>query len=196
MIAIRGYSSSVSQALLPFLPAWEEVKIVERGAVDTLATRHLFAQGIIMPKKMAEMTAKEKALSWEVNAGMVIEQCNLIFAVNPEARVLVMGSESAYAWSYDDCYAMAKAGLHRYVETKKLKPQQQLVCVAPTIIGDSRMTLARKDKENLARRASEHPKSRFVTLEEVCGMIHHLLYVDEGYTTGTVIRMNGGMHIR
>lgn len=196
MIAIRGYSSSVAQALLPFLPAWEEVKIVERGTIDTMAQRHLFAQGIIMPKKMTEMTAKEKALSWDVNAGMVIEQCNLIFAVNPEARVLVMGSESAYSWSYDDCYAMAKAGLHRYVETKKLKPQQQLVCVAPTIIGDSRMTFARADKENLARRAADHPKRRFVTLEEVCGMIHHLLYVDEGYTTGTVIRMNGGMHIK
>jgi hypothetical protein len=54
------------------------------------------------------------------------------------------------------------------------------------------MTLRRDDTENLERRREEHPKKRFLTSLEVAKMVHHLLYVDEGYTTGTVIRMNGG----
>jgi NAD(P)-dependent dehydrogenase (short-subunit alcohol dehydrogenase family) len=196
VIAIRGYSSSVAQDFIKHLPEWETITPVERGTINTNAERHLFAQGLMFPKKIGEMNHKEKADSWHVNAGMVIEQCNLILAVNPDARICILGSESGYAWSYDDCYAMAKAAVHRYVETKALKPNQQLVCVAPTIIGDSRMTLAREDKDNLARRAEANPKRRFVMLSEVSAMIHHLLYIDRGYTTGIVIRMNGGMHIK
>jgi NAD(P)-dependent dehydrogenase (short-subunit alcohol dehydrogenase family) len=53
------------------------------------------------------------------------------------------------------------------------------------------MTLDRKDVENLERRREGHPKKRFLTAAEVAKLIHFLLYIDEGYTTGTVIRMNG-----
>jgi NAD(P)-dependent dehydrogenase (short-subunit alcohol dehydrogenase family) len=194
MIAIRGYSSSLAQALLPLLPEDECAVPVERGATNTAAHRHLFAQGVIHAKPMAQMTDGEKLDSWNANAGMTIAQCNLILATNEEARICVIGSESANSWSFDDCYAASKAALHRYVETKKLKPRQQLICVAPTIIEDSRMTRARVDLENLGRRRDSHPKKRFLSMLEVVRMVHFVLYVDRGYTTGTVIRMNGGMH--
>ena len=196
MIAIRGYSSSMAQRLLPLLPDWETAIPVERGSNNTEAERHLFCNGLIMPKRMIEMTPGEMLESWQANAGMTISQCNMILAVNPSARIVVIGSESGFAWSYDDCYAASKAALHRYVETKPLKPQQQLVCIAPSIIGDSRMTRNRTDTDNLRRREMQHPKQRHLSMAEVCRMIHFLLYVDLGFVTGTTIRMNGGGHLK
>ena len=56
------------------------------------------------------------------------------------------------------------------------------------------MTERRQDVENLQHRQEKHPKRRFLEAAEVARMIHFLLYVDEGYTTGVVIRMNGGEH--
>lgn len=196
MIAIRGYSSSLAQALIPLLPEDERVHVVERGASNTTAQRHLFAQGVIYPKSLGQMTDFEKLDSWNANAGMTIAQCNMILATNEEARICVIGSESAFSWSFDDCYASSKAALHRYVETKKLKPRQQLICIAPTIIEDSRMTRARDDLENLSRRRDDHPKKRFLSMGEVVRTVHFFLYVDRGYTTGVVIRINGGMHTK
>jgi NAD(P)-dependent dehydrogenase (short-subunit alcohol dehydrogenase family) len=76
----------------------------------------------------------------------------------------------------------------------KIKPQQQIVCVSPGIIEDAGMTVRREDRVNLARRRDMHPKRRFLRAIEVARMIHFLLYVDEGYTSGVVIRMNGGAH--
>ncbi len=55
------------------------------------------------------------------------------------------------------------------------------------------MSTRRKDVDNLERRRTEHPKERFVSSAEVAAMVHHVLYVDAGYTTGTVIRMHGGL---
>lgn len=197
MIAIRGFNSSLAQAFLPLLPKGEQVVPVERGTVDTEALRHVFAQGIIRPKKVVEQSAKEIEQSLWVNAMMTIEQCEMIFAANAYARVLVIGSESGFAGSFDGTYAAAKAAVHRYVETKKLRsPGQQLICIAPSIMGDSGMTLARADKDSLVKRVANHPKARFLTLAEVASLMHHVLYIDTGYLSGVVIRMNGGQHIR
>jgi NAD(P)-dependent dehydrogenase (short-subunit alcohol dehydrogenase family) len=192
MLAIRGFSSSLAQAFIEFVPPWETVEPVERGAGNCTASRHLFCQGMITPRPVGQQTKLEWADSMAANCLDVIRQCDLILATNPKARIVVMGSESGYSGSFDGTYAAAKAGLHKYVETKALRPDQQLVAVAPTIIEDSGMTKRRDDKVNLDNRRAQHPKRRFLAMSEVCRMIHFLLYVDDGYTTGTVIRMHGG----
>jgi NAD(P)-dependent dehydrogenase (short-subunit alcohol dehydrogenase family) len=193
MIAIRGWSSSLAQAFLAYLPDWEEARPVERGGCDTAAARHLFAQGLIFPQPLSRLSSAQRHESFEANFSMTVRQCDHIIATNDKARICVVGSESAYKGSFDQAYMGAKAGVHRYVETKKLRtPYQQLVCVSPTIIENSRMTMNRTDLKSLAKRAAEHPKGRFLQMSEVCSMIHFLLYVDEGYTSGTIIRMHGG----
>lgn len=194
MIAIRGFSSRLAQHMLGFLPPWELAIPVERGACNTTAERHLFCQGVMTPEPIGRQSRAEIADSFEANFSMVARQCDLILATNDHARICVIGSESGYSWSFDGAYAAAKAAVHRYVETKRLRtPEQQLVCVAPGIIGDTGMTLRRQDKDNLARREAAHPKRRFLTCSEVCRMIEFLLYTDDGYTTGTVIRIHGGV---
>lgn len=190
MLAVTGYRSRLIEELKPLLPKGEEV--VRIHGTPPLCERYVLAAGVLRPKRLRDQTSEQMSESLEVNLVRPMELCEEVLERNDTARIVVMGSESGFAWSYDDVYAAGKAALHRYVEAKKLKPNQQLVCIAPSIIEDTTMTESRTDVENLARRRETHPKRRFLKAAEVARLIHYLLYVDEGYLTGTVIRMNGG----
>lgn len=197
MIAIRGAGSQIVSALFMLLPTEprEQVVVVPRDTDMPLnAERYLFCQGLIRPRRGRDQTAEQIGESFRVNCWFICEQCDRIFAANPRARVCVIGSESGISGSFDDVYAAAKRSLHEYVEKKRLLPDQQLVCVAPSIM-NSGMTLQREDKENLERRRTSHPKRRFIEPEEVAAVVRFVLYGDRGYLSNVVIRMNGGGHL-
>lgn len=198
MIAIRGYKSRIAEELIKLLPKSESVAHINRHALPTLdASRYFFCAGLIRAKTMRQQEDHEIAESFWVNSVQVIQTCDRLIEQNDKARIVVMGSESGFSGSFDGAYATAKAALHRYVETKKLRtPDQQLVCVAPSIIWDTAMTARRHDGSVLEQKQNEHPKKRFLSSKEVALLVYHLLYVDQGYLSGTVIRMNGGGHIR
>lgn len=194
MIAIRGANSIIAQQLIAMLPDGERAEAISRGAsMPVSVQRYFFCVGLLRSKSMADQSEDEIGESMAANYNQVVFECDRIFSANAVARICVMGSESGYIGSFDGAYALAKKRLHKYVETKRLQyPGQQLVCVAPSIISDAEMTLRRFDTEDLERRRMAHPKRRYLQATEVAKMVHHLLYVDRGYTTGTVIRMNGG----
>lgn len=195
MICIRGASSPLAVAVSELLPEGEQITVVGRGETVTRGERHLFCQGILTPRPIENQSQQEISKSFWVNAGEIIRQCDLIIENNRDARICLIGSESGFAWSYDGAYAAAKAALHKYVETKRIRwHNQQLICIAPSIIGDGGMTLRRGDGDKLVEREQRHPKKRFLTCAEVAKLIYHVLYVDEGYLSGVVIRMNGGQH--
>ena len=193
MLAVTGYRSRIVEELRSLLPEGEEIVRTGRGNEFIYADRYLLCAGVLRPKRIAEQTQAEIDESLAVNLIEPIQLCERILGMNENARICVMGSESGFAWSFDGVYAAAKAALHKYVETKKLGPHQQLVCVAPSIVADTGMTERRQDVENLERRKEMHPKKRFLTAKEVARLIHFLLYVDEGYLSGQVIRINGGV---
>lgn len=195
MIAIRGASSIIAQQLIAMLPDGERAEAIPRGgSMPVSAERYFFCQGLLRSKSMADQTEDEIAESMTANYSETVFECDKILGANANARICVMGSESGYSGSFDGAYALAKEKLHRYVETKRLQyPRQQLVCVAPSIVSDASMTLRRLDRENLDRRRWAHPKKHYLLAAEVARMVHFLLYVDRGYTTGTVIRMHGGV---
>lgn len=194
MIAIRGAGSKIAQRLIALLPPNEEIAIIPRGGlVFANADRYFFCQGLLRSRAAAAQSTDEIAEGMAVNACQIIRACDALLAGNTRARICVMGSESGISGSYDGTYAIAKTRLHAYVEGKRLEHLgQQLVCVAPGIIGDAGMTTRRRDHENLARRLACHPKRRFIDADEVAKLVHFLLYQDRGYISGTVIRMHGG----
>lgn len=192
-LAVTGYHSRIVQELKTLLPDGEEVVRIDDAVPWSWSERFLLCAGVIRPKRLSEQTIGEINETMAVNCIRPMQICDHILAGNDAARICVVGSESGYAWSYDGAYAASKAALHRYVETKKLKPDQQLVCVAPSIIEDTLMTMVREDTENLGRRRAEHPKRRFLRAIEVARVIHFLLYQDDGYLSGQVVRMNGGV---
>lgn len=154
--------------------------------------RYFLCAGLLLPKKLRQQSDEEIMEQIGVNLIRPMILCDAILDMNPNARICVMGSDSGYAWSYNGVYAAAKCALHRYIETKELRSEnQQLVGVAPSIIEDANMTTARTDTENLERRRINHSKGRFIKAAEVAKLVHFLLYEDAGYISNTVIRMNG-----
>lgn len=57
---------------------------------------------------------------------------------------------------------------------------------------DSGMTQRRTDLDQVAERARETPKQRFLSATEVARLIDFLLWTDEGAITNTVVSMNAG----
>lgn len=194
MIYVRGAGSAIAQALAE-LEAICPIRRLEDTPDD--GAKYLFCAGSLIQKKALDQDGYEIADTFSVNASSVIRSCDRLIEDNPKARICVIGSEAAYTGSFNAIYAASKAALHRYVETKRLKhPGQQLVCVAPSIIANTGMTEARNaaGKQAMEDRRLLHPKGRFLEPMEVARMVHFLLSIDQGYTTGTVIRMNGGEH--
>lgn len=191
MIGITGHRSTITQALLAMLPdgevpVWDEV--------PNDCGRYFFCAGVLHGKRVSQLPATESHETWDVNFAWVAEECDRIIDGNPNARICVMGSESGFAGSYDMAYAGAKAALHLYVETKRLRyPGQQLVAIAPTIIEDSAMTQRRGDLDACLARGRQRRMGRWLRAENVARMVHHALYVDDGSLCNVVIRMNGGV---
>lgn len=157
------------------------------------ASRYLFCQGLLRAKRIEEQSAEEVAESFRVNATDIIAECYRLLLGNYASRICVIGSESGYGGSYDGAYAMAKSMLHSFIEHQPLNdPSQQLVCIAPSIIEDCSMTEQRRDRSVLTEKRAQHQKRRFMRAIEVARLVKFLLYEDEGYLTGTIIRMHGG----
>ena len=195
MIFVRGASSAIAQTLATLHP----VKSVSRGEEMPSGERYLFCTGLINQLRLCDQSDEMIAETFRVNAISVIRECDRLIDVNPKARICVIGSESGFRGSFDSAYATAKAALHRYVETRRLKyPDQQLVCIAPSCVLNTDMNRQRNADGvvSLENRRVVHPKQRWLQPIEVARMIYFLLCVDEGYTTNTVIRMNGGEHCR
>lgn len=187
MIGVRGAQSAIALALRQFTD--DPVNPMPRGDASLACERYLFTAGL--PTNEATSDDPIAEVFW-ANVGAVIQSCDAILEHNPNARICVIGSEAAYSRSFDHTYASAKAALHRYVETKRLMPGQQLVAIAPGLIADAGMTERRTDQKAIEARRLAHPKQRWVTAAEVARLVHYVLYVDTGYLTGTVIRLHGG----
>jgi 3-oxoacyl-[acyl-carrier protein] reductase len=97
-------------------------------------------------------------------------------------------------------YVAAKAGVIGFTKqcAYELAPHGVTVnAVAHGVIATERIRQAWADKppQWTTDRASHIPAGRFGTVAEAAGIICHLCGKDAGYTTGTVIDVNGGLHI-
>lgn len=192
MIAINGWGSVIAQEFLHLIPSDESAVRMNRGDAEVVADRYLFCQGFLAGRMARDHDGESGGETFAANFLDIAAACDGIFATSPTARVCIIGSDSGFRGSYDTAYAGAKAAMHLYVETKKLLPDQQLVCVAPWIVSDAGMTTRRSDTDRLADIKDAHPKRRFCTSADVARVAHFLLYQDDGYLTGIVIRMHGG----
>lgn len=174
------------------LPDENVIRIDPSDPSSLIADRYVLAAGVLYSKRIAEQTPYEIETSLRVNLTDTMRLCEMILERNADARICIIGSESGYRGSWDQTYAVAKAGLHRYVETRAVSRRQQLVAVAPHIIADSGMTQRRSDLAECMARAAQTPRGRYITAIEVARMVHFLLYVDQGFVNNTVVRMHGG----
>lgn len=199
MLVMFGYSSRIADEVRRELDRRRAIENFQASLMQDApldAERYLFCAGQLFGKRVQDMTGDERASTMDVNFLAVLAACEAILDANEKARICIIGSESGFSGSYDRVYAGAKAAVHAYVQSRRVKPEQQLVSIAPGIIEDAGMTTRRTDRDNLDARRAAHPKKRFLTAAEVAATVVHVLYEDRGYISNTVIRMNGGDHAR
>lgn len=195
LVGVTGFRSTITQEFLRLIPDADAVIAAPAAELPLDCGRYVFCAGYLYGAAPLDMPPEEVVRTLQINLLEVISACERILAVNDAARICVIGSESGIVGSYDSIYAASKAALHHFIQTRALRtPRQQLVGIAPTVIEDSGMTLRRKDHANLAIKRAANPKKRFLAAIEVARLVHYLLFVDEGYLSGVVIRMNGGAH--
>jgi NAD(P)-dependent dehydrogenase (short-subunit alcohol dehydrogenase family) len=176
-----------------------KVDLSDIEAVDAVAgefatiDRFFLCHGLLQPRTLLQQTAANAAESLAVNLLSTVRLIEHALAINPAARIVVVGSESGYKGSFDDSYALSKAAINAYVRWRSLPHQsQQLVCLAPSMIIDAGMTTRRSDLDVVRQRAATHPKGRLLTAAEVAETAFYLLFQDGGYISNTVISMDGG----
>ena len=152
---------------------------------------------IISNKKHLQKSHDEILNQLNVNLLSIINICEISLNHNPKAQIFILGSESAVKGSFDIIYSLTKASIHKYVEERKiLKKNQQIVCIAPSTISDSKMTLKRKDKQNVRRSIQNNPKKRGLNSKEISKLIYDLSFNNTDYLSNTVIQVNGGKFSR
>ena len=132
-----------------------------------------------------------------LNLTSIIRICEIALNSNPQARIIILGSESGLKGSFDIIYALTKSSIHKYVEERKIKyKNQQLLCLAPSTISDGKMTLKRKDKKNVKKSININPKKRGIKSKEISIFIYKLLFEITDYVSNTTIHINGGKFSR
>lgn len=189
IVAVTGAKTTIAQAFIDRLPEGETVQRRRIADLGVTAHRYLICTGFLAGKKVGDLSPEEQALTWDLNFAAIARALDLLFAVNQQARVVVIGSESGFSGSYDMAYAGAKAAMHRYIESKPIGGQQMLVGLAPHIILDSAMTQRRDDLERLEQRAEANRLGRWLNPIEVAREARHLLYEASLSLSGQVIRM-------
>jgi NAD(P)-dependent dehydrogenase (short-subunit alcohol dehydrogenase family) len=216
-IVITGYNSNIAKSLISILEKQENIEIIRAGrcenadifveldhfasvqkfvtALRETSFSHFFiCHGILHGEKIQNLTSAECTCSVMVNMSSTIfllEELTSFKNVN----TLVMSSISGKKGSYDNLYASCKAGVNLAVKTigKQLDPTCRLNAIAPGIVGDTRMTMERKDKENLKRILSTIPTREFSTSLEVAELSYYLLFKSNNINAA-IIDINGGHH--
>lgn len=188
MIGITGRRSSITQEFLNLCN--DNVRFGTLADLPYDLDKYLFCHGVLHGNSANEIDDAGAAESFMVNYLSIVRYLDVLFECNRSAKVCVIGSESGFSGSYDAAYAGAKAALHMYVQTKKLKYRKQhLVCVAPTIILDSSMTRNRDDLGDVIARGEMRRIGRWLNSEEVARVCNMAL--NEPSLCNQVIRMKG-----
>jgi hypothetical protein len=217
-LCIIGSSSSVSARVVEIVNARNDVQVVTVGrdsdcdinldlnfdnfSLDQFdipldCDKYLITLGLLYSKKINNQSSVEILNSMVVNLLFPVKLVESILNVNPNANIVILGSESGSKGSFDTSYFLAKAALSKYIKEKRISyPEQQLVMIAPSVIIDTKMTQDRGDLKAVLSKCKELPKKRCLYVQEVAELIMYILFVDTGYINNEVINMNGGKFSR
>ena len=152
---------------------------------------------ILSNKKHLKKNHKEIHEQLNINLLSTINICEIALSSNKNVQIFILGSESGVKGSYDIIYALTKSSIHKYVEERKIfYKNQQLVCIAPSTIIDGKMTINRKDKNNVKKAINNNPKKRALYSKEISKLIYDLSFKNSRYLSNTVIHINGGKFSR
>jgi NAD(P)-dependent dehydrogenase (short-subunit alcohol dehydrogenase family) len=191
-VGVAGATSTIAAEFCKLLPPTVEPYCDRLIEMPDDLDRYLICTGFLSGKHVSCISNEEAETTFRRNFLEPARFCERVFLRNPQARICLIGSESGFRGSFDMAYAGAKAALHLYVETRQLAhPEQQLVCLSPTIIADSRMTEARSDHQAVEARARATRHGRWIKAREVAAQAYQALFIASPFLSNTVIRMRG-----
>lgn len=179
MIAVTGSRTTIVRELVAMGERVERID-ADLSEPDCFfdipeADRFVLAAGVLIGKRMERQTGSELLQTFTVNLINAVRLCEVILDTNPRARVVAIGSESAFLGSFDQAYAVAKGGLCAYASWRKVGPEQTLAVICPPIIADSGMTERRSDYPEVLS------KRKTVTARQVAAAALRLLDGPPGY---------------
>lgn len=190
-VGIVGHKTTIAKAFVALRPSLDYFI----GRTDTMPVdldAYLICCGYLAGKSLSEISGEEVDRTMRANFVDPAQLCDRILEVNDHARICVIGSESGISGSYDAAYAGAKAAMHLYIETKQLRtPAQQLFGIAPHIVADSGMTLARKDQDRVKAAAARHRAARHISAMEVAQVAADGLFGRTRFLSNTVVSLRG-----
>jgi len=192
IVGVSGASSEIAKHFIDAYCGGFEV-ITARNPVDLPVgcDNFFICSGVLHGETIGDISEEDAAETMFVNFHNIARFCDLVFRGNTQARVCVVGSASGEQGSYDMTYAGAKSALHMYVRKKKLQTaQQHLVCVAPWIIEDAKMTTDRDDYKVIMRRGKERRLRRWLRAHEVSRVANFAL--NENALCNEVLQLKGG----
>lgn len=180
MIGVTGSGTTIVRELVAMGERIERID-ADLSCLDCFfdipeTDRFVLAAGVLVGKRMERQTAAELLQTFSVNLISTVRLCETLLDINPRARIVLIGSESAFLGSFDQAYAVAKGGLCAYASWRKVGPEQSLAVLCPPIISDSGMTMRRADYPGiLARRKT-------VTARQVAEAAARLLSAPPGHS--------------
>lgn len=170
----------------------EEIKKVFVKKYDC----YIFTIGLLQPKSILMQSEEEIIKSMKVNALYIVKCCEYLFKTNANARVFIIGSESGRKGSFDTSYFLSKSMLRAYVRQRRVDENQQLLLISPSTIEDSSMTMDRTDYETLEKYRKQHPKKRFLYMQELTLYLTDIILNPSTYMSNVEIEINGGKFCR
>ena len=176
MLAVTGLRTTIVQALTqltgePVARIHSDMEHPDtKFSVPTEVDGYVLAHGVLHGIRVERMPPRQIQECVNVNLVSTLRLTEQILRHDRLARVVIVGSMSARNGSFDQLYAATKAGVHAYVQTRLVQEPQILACVAPAIIADSGMTLARADYPNVLRLRPS------VTAMQVATAIRDIIY--------------------
>lgn len=165
------------------------------GAIDVLVN----SAGVLDMAKIEEMTVDhwDKVMSINLRGTfLMIQKCLKYLEKSRAPRIINISSNSGRMGGFENgmAYSASKGGIiaMTYGIARQLAHKKITVnCVAPGTI-ESDMLKAR-DEATINRLLARFPIGRFGTSDEVASAVCYFASVESGFTTGSVLDVNGGL---
>lgn len=165
------------------------------GSIDVLVN----SAGVLDMSKIEEMTVDhwDKVMSINLRGTFLMIQKSLKYLEKSSTpRIINISSNSGRMGGFENgmAYSASKGGIiaMTYGIARQLAPKKITVnCVAPGTI-ESDMLNAR-DEATRKRLLTRFPLGRFGTSDEVASAVCYFASIESGFTTGSVLDVNGGL---
>lgn len=165
------------------------------GSIDVLVN----SAGVLDMAKIEEMTLEhwDNVMSINLRGTFLMIQKSIKFLEKSSApRIINISSNSGRMGGFENgmAYSASKGGIiaMTYGIARQLAPKKITVnCVAPGTI-ESDMLYAR-DEATIKRLLTRFPIGRFGTSDEVASAVCYFASVESGFTTGSILDVNGGL---